>query len=119
MAFVLSTAMAQDNPYIVKTKGVQKSVVTNSQDSEDESEPTDFMGKNFRFYSMCDWKVGMRFMVIPEKYDLLVNTFCDATTNKEVNTGRLRHKIMVYQGHETMPNGREHINFLCEDENKA
>ena len=119
MAFVLSTAMAQDNPYVVKTKGAQRNVVTNSQNSEDESEPKDFMGKNFRYYSMCDWKEGMRFMVVPEKYDLLVNTFRDAETNKEVNTARLRHHIMIYQGHEMMPDGREHINFICEDDNKA
>ena len=76
------------------------------------------MGRNFRFYSMCDWKECMRFMVIPEKYDLLVSTFRDATTHKEVGNGYLRHKIMVYKGHEDMPNGRVHINFFCEDENR-
>ena len=60
----------------------------------------------------------MRFMVIPEKYDLLVSTFRDAATQKEVGNGHLRHKIMIYKGHEDMPNGRVHINFLCEDENR-
>ena len=115
------TAMAQDNPYIVKTKGVkkpEKKVVATEAAQEEEAEPTDFMGKNFRFYSMCDWKEGMRFMVIPEKYDLLVNTFRDAETNREVSSGRLRHLIMVYKGHEDMPNGRVHINFTCEDNKK-
>ena len=123
MAFAVLTATAQDNPYIVKTKGVKKTAVkavanTDVQGKEAEPEATDFMGKNFRFYSMCDWKEGMRFMVIPEKYDLLVNTFRDANTNKEVSSGRLRHKIMVYKGHQDMPNGRVHINFTCEDDNR-
>ena len=115
MAFVVSTAMAQDNPYVVKTKGVQKEVAKSSQKDTDEAEPTDFMGKNFRYYSMCDWKEGMRFMVVPEKYDLLVNTFHDAETKKEVGNGMLRHFIMIYKGHTMLPNGRVHINFTCED----
>jgi hypothetical protein len=85
---------------------------------EEENEPTDFLGKNFRYVSMCDWKSGMRFMVIPEKYDMLVNTFCDSITGKEVSSSRLRHKIMVYKGHEVMANGRTHVNFTCEDDNK-
>jgi len=109
--------------YIVKTKGV-KPVVKVAKASapgkvkEQEVEPTDFMGKHFRYISMCDWKEGMRFMVIPEKYDMLVNTFCDAATDKEVSSNRLRHKIMVYKGHEDMPNGRVHVNFTCEDDQK-
>ena len=111
VSFVMSTAMAQDNPYIVKTKGVQREASANSQKDSEEAEPTDFMGKNFRYYSMCDWKEGMRFMVVPEKYDLLVNTFHDAATNKEVGNGQLRHLIMVYKGHSMLSNGRVHINF--------
>ncbi len=124
VAFAMMTATAQDNSYIVKTKNVKKTEkkTDTSQaalQSEAESEPQDFMGKNFRFYSMCDWTEGMRFMVMPEKYDLLVNTFTDANTNKEVSSGALRHHIMVYKGHEDMPNGRVHINFFCETNNKT
>lgn len=120
-AFALLTVTAQDSRYIVKTKGVKKTAVEAAhEDAFQEENPgaTDFVGRNFRFYSMCDWKEGMRFMVIPEKYDLLVSTFRDAATQKEVGNGRLRHKIMIYKGHEDMPNGRVHINFLCEDENR-
>ncbi len=119
----MMSAMAQDNPYIVKTKNVKKTAVVKSVTAEDvnsqTAEPQDFMGKNFRFYSMCDWKDGMRFMVIPEKYDLLVNTFRDAVTNKEVSSARLRYSIMVYKGHEDMPNGRVHVNFFCETDKKS
>ena len=120
-AFALLTVTAQDSRYIVKTKGVKKTAVKAAKEDaaqEEDPEATDFVGRNFRFYSMCDWKEGMRFMVIPEKYDLLVSTFRDATNNNEVSSGNLRHKIMVYKGHEDMPNGRVHINFFCEDENR-
>ena len=112
-----------NNSYFVKTKGVQPvakvvKVDASGQKKETEVEATDFMGKNFPYRSMCDWKEGMRFMVIPEKYDMLVNTFCDAT-GKEVSSNRLRHKIMVYKGHVDLPNGRVHVNFTCEDDNKS
>ncbi len=114
---------APSSSYIVKTKGVKPvvkaaKVTTEGKAKEEEIEPTDFMGKNFRYVSMCDWKDGMRFMVVPEKYDMLVNTFSDAATGKEVSSNRLRHKIMVYKGHEDMPNGRVHVNFVCEDDKK-
>ena len=109
--------------YIVKTKGVKPvvkmtKVTADGQKKEEEAEATDFMGKNFRYRSMCDWTEGMRFMVVPEKYDMLVNTFCDATTGKEVSSTHLRHKIMVYKGHEDKTNGRVHVKFTCEDDNK-
>ncbi len=123
MSMAVLTGMAQLNPYIVKTKGVKPVVkmtkVTDEGQKEEEEESGDFMGKNFRYVSMCDWPEGMRFMVIPEKYDMLVNTFCDAITGKEVSSARLRHYIMVYKGHEDMPNGRVHVNFYCEDDNKS
>lgn len=118
-----NTAPRTRSSYIVKTKGVKPVVRmpktdASGQTTEEEVESSDFMTKNFRYQSMCDWKEGMRFMVIPEKYDILVNTFCDAATNKEVGSSRLRHKIMVYKGHEELPNGRVHVNFTCEDDNK-
>ena len=108
--------------YIVQTKGVKKPVVkaasSTGTDKQEEAEPTDFMGKNFRFYSMCDWREGMRFMVVPETYDLLVSTFRDAATSQEVGNGRLRHCIMLYMGHQEASNGRERVMFRCENDGK-
>lgn len=119
------TAFAQES-YIVKTKNVKPSApvttatgVTDAAPAEDPNEPQNFVTKNFKYRSMCDWQEGMRFMVIPEKYDLIVNTFCDATTGKEVGNGKLRHKIMIYKNHTTGSNGRERVNFLCQDDNRA
>ena len=120
---VTPTKTVPHSSYIVKTKGVKPvvkvtKVTAQGEKKETEVEPTDFMGKNFRYVSMCEWKDGMRFMVVPEKYDMLVNTFCDAATGKEVSSSRLRHKIMVFKGHEDLPNGRVHVNFTCEDDKK-
>lgn len=119
----LTAAIAQDNSYVVKTKGAKKvtakTAAQRAASIDEDAEPKDFMDKFFPYKSMCDWTDGMRFMVVPEKYDLLVNTFHDAETGKEVNNAYLRHYIMVYKGHEDMPNGRVHIFFFCETDNKS
>ena len=107
VAFLFLTATAQENPYIVKTRGAKKKaqmevvseeLVPSVSSSEDET-VRDFISDNFRFYSLCDWQEGMKFMVMPEKYDLVVKTFADAGTGKEVSSMSLRHKIMIYKGH--------------------
>lgn len=122
MAVTMPTLQAQ-NSYIVKTKGVKKTakVATNGNGTsaeEEKEEAQDFVGKNFKYYSLCDWREGMKFMVLPEKYDMVVNTFCDAATDKEVSSNRLRYKIMVYQGHSETDDNHSRINFLCQDDNK-
>ena len=61
----------------------------------------------------------MKFMVMPEKYDLVVNTFCDASNGKEVSSGKLMHKIMIYKNHTETPEGFARINFTCQDDGKA
>ena len=108
-----------NTPYIVKTKetedALRNAVI---KGSHQDTEPKDFMSKNFRYYSMCEWQEGMRFMVVPEKVDLLVNTFWDAATLQEVPNGTLRYHIFVYKGHETASNGREHALFTDENDNK-
>ncbi len=120
MALTVFAASAQ-NAYIVKTKGAKKAAAVKSvaaDGKEKEAQARDFVSENFKFYSLCDWQEGMKFMVMPEKYDLIVNTFCDAATDKEVSSGRLRYKIMVYKGHTETPEGFARINFLCQDDNK-
>lgn len=122
LALAATTVMAQSaDSYIVKTKGVKKAevkVVKEKSDKQDEATGTDFVSQNFRYYSLCDWKDGMKFMVLPEKYDLLVNTFRDAGTGKEVSSGKLRRKIMIYNNHTVGANGRARMNFTCQDDHK-
>ena len=125
MAIAFLTASAQSNPYIVKTKGAKKSaeshmadVIAEAQQEEEESSQ-DFISQNFKFHSLCDWEKGMKFMVMPEKYDLVVKTFADAATGKEVSSMTLKYKIMVYQGHDESKDGKAHINFICQDDGKA
>lgn len=124
-AFVACTfgCLEAQNSYIVKTKSAKKAVVVKEnggakEDGEEQSSH-DFVGDNFKYYSLCDWKAGMRFMVLPEKYDLVVNTFCDSITDKEVSSGKLRYKIMVYTGHSETPEGFSHVNFRCEDDGRS
>ena len=116
-------AASAQNSYIVKTKGAKKVAVAQngvgSGSEAEEKKAHDFVSDNFKFRSLCDWREGMRFMVLPEKYDLVVNTFCDAVTGKEVSSGRLRYKIMVYKGHDEAPDGHARIHFVCEDDSMA
>ena len=119
-AFLFLTAMAQENPYIVKTSGVKKHAqpgVVSEIDfaSQEEETATDFISQNFKFYSLCDWQEGMKFMVLPEKYDLVVKTFTDAATGKDVSSMPLKYKIMIYKGHHESADGRSRIDFYCQD----
>lgn len=118
-AFLFLTAMAQENPYIVKTRGVKKSVQSSIAnelgETQEEETATDFIGQNFRFYSLCDWQEGMKFMVMPEKYDMVVKTFTDAATGKDVSSMPLKYKIMIYKGHHESSDGHSRIDFFCQD----
>ncbi len=124
--FCMSLSAQQSaNDYIVKTKGAKKTAVSSeagggsAEGGEDEGQKAhDFISENFRFYSLCDWKEDMKFMVMPEKYDMVVKTFRDASTGKEVSSVSLRHKIMLYKGHSVGADGHAHVNFLCQDNNK-
>ena len=123
LAMLLMTVSAQENSYIVKTRNAKKKVavenlLTETTEVEEEEEAADFVSQNFKFYSLCDWKEGMKFMVMPEKYDLVVKTFADATTGKEVSSMTLRHKVMVYKGKSESSDGHWRMNFLCQDNNK-
>ena len=79
LAFLLVTAYAQENSYIVKTSGVLEGTRLETVGQEEEA-IIDFISQNFKFYSLCDWQEGMKFMVIPDEYDLVVKTFTDAAT---------------------------------------
>ena len=127
LAFAMLSAWAQDDAasYIIKTRNAQKKAAAAAATAEgaaggeekEEETATDFVGANFKFYSLCDWKEGMKFMVMPEKYDMIVNTFRDASTGKEVSSGRLRHKIMIYKSHDEAADGHSRIHFHCTSNN--
>ena len=123
MALAFLTISAQDNPYIVKTKGAKKSAKTQMVDElaaaqQEQEDAQDFLGQHFKYYSLCDWKEGMKFMVMPEKYDLVVKTFTDAATGKEVSSMPLKYKIMVYKGWHESSDGHSRIDFECQDNGK-
>ena len=122
LAFMTVSAQQTANDYIVKTKGAKKTAVAaqagkegEQAEEKEEEKAHDFISDNFRFYSLCDWQEGMKFMVMPEKYDMVVKTFRNANDGKEVSSMTLRHKIMIYKGHTEGSDGHAHINFLCQD----
>lgn len=122
-AFVAVSAQQTGSDYIVKTKGAKRVAVVESVESSEQQNAEgekahDFISDNFKFYSLCDWKEDMKFMVMPEKYDMVVRTFHDAATTKEVSSMSLRHKIMLYKGHSEGSDGHAHINFQCQDNNR-
>lgn len=121
--FFFLAAIAQENPYIVKTRGVKKSAQSGMVNELGEAVPeeetaTDFISQNFKFYSLCDWQEGMKFMVLPEKYDLVVKTFTDAATGKDVSSMPLKYKIMIYKGHHESADGHSRVDFYCEDDGR-
>ena len=123
LAMLLMTVSAQENSYIVKTRNAKKvvaveNVLTEEVSVEEDETATDFVSQHFKYYSLCDWKEGMKFMVMPEKYDLVVKTFCDASTGREVSSMSLRHKIMIYKGNTESSDGHSRMNFLCQDNNR-
>ena len=123
LLFMAVSAQQAGSDYIVKTKSAKKTAAVQTSDAsgqESEQEKAhDFISENFKFHSLCDWKADeMKFMVMPEKYDMVVKTFHDAATGKEVSSMSLKHKIMIYKGHSEGSEGHAHINFLCQDNNK-
>lgn len=120
MSALLGMNVEAQNKYIVKTKGAQK-IVNQRMDTsnEDENEKQDVISRNFSFRDLCSWQKGMRFMVIPEKKDLIIKTFADSLTGNMVSSNLLKYKIMVYKGHDKVGGLNEHINFMCEDDGKT
>lgn len=120
LAFAFGTAqqaMSQDS-YFVST---ESGVVTSEQEQDPnagKSAEQRFLNENFPYRSLCDWTDGMRFMVIPGDRDTYLNIFIDAGTNKEIATGTLKHKILVYRGYEITDRGWIHLNFEVQDDSK-
>lgn len=95
------------NGYIVST-------TSQPSGSSVETPEKQFINDHFKFYSLCDWTPGMKFMVIPERKDMIISTFKSAETNKDVDSGELKYKIMEYLGSEITDRGYIHFNFDCE-----
>lgn len=111
LALLMISLEGQAQNYLVKTTDKNgKSSEASALSPEDE-----FISNNFRYYSLCDWKPGMKFMVLPERIDLIVSTFKNAQTGKDVGSADLKYQILEYQGVETTERGWIHFNFMNED----
>ena len=107
----ISILPAQNN-YLVSTTANQKSSGSNADSPEHN-----FINTYFRNYKLCEWTPGMKFMVIPERKDIIIPTFKDGTTNREVSSGDLRHQIFEYLGYEITERGYIRFDFFCEGKN--
>lgn len=122
LLMLMSVTVFAQNKYIVKTKGAVKTEAVEEQTKEEnkeEEKPDDFVSKYFRFISPCDWKEGMRFMVVPGRQDMLIKTFTDSLTGKMVSSLQLKHMVMVYTGHDNKGGLHDHMNFRCEDNGRT
>lgn len=109
-----------DNKYLVWTKNVKLVPETNAVaevgDSAVAEEQVSFEDKFFKFYSLCEWMPGMKFMVLPEKKDLVIKTFAKRETDELVGSMTLRYKIMEYRGHSGKGLLHERVDFHCIDD---
>lgn len=71
------------NGYIVTTTSQQTSISVESLEKQ-------FINDHFKHYNLCDWTPGIKFMVIPERKDIIIPPFKSTETNKEVDTGDLK-----------------------------
>ncbi|MCQ2197718.1 MAG: hypothetical protein MJZ60_09390 [Bacteroidaceae bacterium] len=110
---ISQNGMAQ-NDYFVTTEGA---VVNDSVSIETAglSAEQNFLNKNFPYRSLCDWKEGMRFMVIPSDKDNYIKAFVDLNSGNEIAAGTLKHKIVVYKGHEITERGWIRLHFEVSD----
>ena len=118
MAFGVSFAQSSSSDYFVKTRNVKPAADTPSESGAVEGVVTpkrkrarDFISENFPYESLCSWRPGMKFMVLPDKYDLIVKTFTNVADDREVSSMSLRTHIMSYQGYEEGSDGHDRVLF--------
>ena len=120
---------ANELKYLVRTHQPEQKKQTDASSADSLSqaplEPVDSMRIWFPNISLCDWTPGMRFMVIPDKKDLIIKSFADANTGQMVSTQSLRHKVLVYKGHDGDENHKnlngglhDRIYFTCEEDSR-
>ncbi len=108
LAISCPIAANAQNGYLVKT---QKATAAST------NEESEFIENHFKNYLLNEWTPGMKFMVLPNRTDMIISTFCDAETGKDVGNGELKYKIMEYTGAEDTSKGNARFNFTCEGKN--
>lgn len=115
LAFALlcsTLSVSAQGGYFVKTQ--QQTSAKSGKESATTPEE-DFINANFRYYSLCDWQPGMKFMVLPERKDLIIPTFKSTETGRNVSSGDLKYKIFEYLGVEETEQGAIRFMFDCEN----
>lgn len=86
----INTLSAQ-NEYLVKTDNKPRTVV---------SEEEEFLTEHFPLIRLCDWQPGMKFMIVPDKVDMIISTFKLYDSKKDVENSTLKYKIFEFTGTE-------------------
>lgn len=108
LSFIGAISIQAQDDYLVRTGSAPQT----STSAEEQ-----FIEENFPFIKLCDWKEGMKFMVIPSKEDLIFSIFKSYETNKDVQTGDYKHKILEFVGIEEDDAKRSvRFVFTCEGE---
>ncbi len=109
-AFCCASVSAQSDYFVTTTTSS-----STQQGKETNATPeVEFVHANFQYYPLDKWVPGMKFMVLPERKDLIIPTFKSAETGKAVSSGELKHKIMEYMGVETTDLRAIRFMFECE-----
>ena len=120
-AFCQPRLSENEKKYLVYTvqpgqKAVADGLGYEGEATEEPAEEIDSMALWFPYRSLCDWKPGMRFMVMPDKKGLVIKDFAEKSTGRLVSSQTLLHKVMVYQGYDNPDGGHhDHVNFRCEE----
>lgn len=121
MLFAAVTASGQGDAesYLKYTKNAKPASAVAAADTAKtkKEKARDVMNEKFPYRGLCEWEPGMRFMVVPDKRDLVIRTFTDSVTGQKVSNSPLRHKIFVYTGHDDLE-GHGRVHFRCEEDQR-
>lgn len=110
--FVCTNNVKEQPQQVVASSGGQS-----SEEAPAVDEQKDFLSRNFRYVSMCDWTPGKtRFMCVPNQKDLVIKTFAEAKTGNMISSRKLAYKVLIYDGYSN-PNGslHERVDFHLEE----
>lgn len=109
-----SSLLAQSD-YIVTTIDTPADSDSTATRATASSPEEAFLAEHFPYLSLCDWRPGMRFLVVPGQDDVYFRLFTDSITGHEVGPGELKHKTMEYRGYDITSRGWIRLNLYCVD----
>ena len=110
-----SLKVLEDKGLIVKKRGSGSYLADNS--AKLKSTVVFITGDKFEYINP-EFISQLKAALKTEKYDLVVKTFTDAATGKDVSSMPLKYKIMIYKGHHESADGHSRVDFYCQDDGR-